>query len=149
VTLESPNVRFGSKADICAATSHVRFTPNSDRESEIPQKAMSALPPKADMCSARGDVCFGPAFPDLNIREIRRRQRKYWTAFKHATHLRGKGERDDDAVLREFTDDQNDHALFIGWYDYALAVNKLPVEAQATKVGTSRFTRKSWTQNTR
>jgi hypothetical protein len=37
------DVRFGSKADICAATSHVRFTPNSDRESEIPQKAMSAL----------------------------------------------------------------------------------------------------------
>ena len=38
--------------DICAAKGHVRFTPNSDRESEIPQKAMSALPPKADMCSA-------------------------------------------------------------------------------------------------
>ena len=37
-------VRFGSKADICAATSHVRFTPNSDRESGFPQKAMSALP---------------------------------------------------------------------------------------------------------
>jgi hypothetical protein len=53
------NVRFGSKADICAATSHVRFTPNSDRESEIPQKAMSALAPKADMCSAPADVCFG------------------------------------------------------------------------------------------
>src|SRR5262245_26023282 len=30
------NVRFGSKADICAATSHVRFTPNSDRESGHP-----------------------------------------------------------------------------------------------------------------
>src|SRR5262245_26789721 len=26
------DVRFGSKADICAATSHVRFTPNSDIE---------------------------------------------------------------------------------------------------------------------
>src|SRR5215470_639377 len=24
------------------------------------QKAMSALPPKADMCSALGHVCFGP-----------------------------------------------------------------------------------------
>src|SRR5215475_14861234 len=24
------NVRFGSKADICGATRHVRFTPNSD-----------------------------------------------------------------------------------------------------------------------
>jgi hypothetical protein len=27
------NVRFGSKADMCAAISHVRFTPNSDRKS--------------------------------------------------------------------------------------------------------------------
>jgi hypothetical protein len=27
------NVRFGSKADICGATSHVRFAPNSDRKS--------------------------------------------------------------------------------------------------------------------
>jgi hypothetical protein len=42
------HVRFGSKADIRGAATHVRFTPNSDRESEIPQKAMSALPPEAD-----------------------------------------------------------------------------------------------------
>jgi hypothetical protein len=54
------NVRFGSKADICAATSHVRFTPNSDRESGFPHKVMSALPPKADMWSALAYVCFGP-----------------------------------------------------------------------------------------
>jgi hypothetical protein len=27
------HVRFGSKADICSATSHVRFAPNSDRKS--------------------------------------------------------------------------------------------------------------------
>ena len=54
------NVRFGSKADICAATSHVRFAPNSDRESEFPQRAMSALPPRADMCGAPRDVCYGP-----------------------------------------------------------------------------------------
>jgi hypothetical protein len=39
------DVRFGSKADICSAKSHVRFTPNSDRESEI---------------SAKGHVCFTP-----------------------------------------------------------------------------------------
>jgi len=38
------HVRFGSKADICAATNHVRFTPNSDRESGFPQNVMSALP---------------------------------------------------------------------------------------------------------
>jgi hypothetical protein len=45
---------------MCSAKSDVRFTPNSDRESEIPQKAMSALPPKADMCGALANVCFGP-----------------------------------------------------------------------------------------
>jgi hypothetical protein len=54
------DVRFGSKADICAAKTHVRFTPNSDRKSGFPQKAMSALPSKADMCGATRDVCFGP-----------------------------------------------------------------------------------------
>src|SRR5262249_5387593 len=49
-----------AKADVCSALADVCFTPNSDRESEIPQKAMSALPSKADMCSALGDVYFGP-----------------------------------------------------------------------------------------
>ena len=41
-------------------TNHVRFTPNSDRESEIPQKVMSALPLKADICGATRNVRFGP-----------------------------------------------------------------------------------------
>ena len=43
------NVCFGSLADICTAKGHVRFAPNSDRESGFPQTLMSALPPKADM----------------------------------------------------------------------------------------------------
>src|SRR5262249_43338855 len=30
------DVRFGSKADICGATEHFRFTPNSHRESGLP-----------------------------------------------------------------------------------------------------------------
>jgi hypothetical protein len=42
-------VRFGSKADICSATGHVRFTPNSDRKSRLPPRVMSALPLKADI----------------------------------------------------------------------------------------------------
>ena len=45
---------------MCGAQAHVRFTPNSDRESGFPQTVMSALPPKADMCSAVTDVCLGP-----------------------------------------------------------------------------------------
>jgi hypothetical protein len=43
-----------------AGKSDVRFAPNSDRNSGFPHKVMSALPPKADMCSAARDVCFGP-----------------------------------------------------------------------------------------
>ena len=54
------HVRFGSEADICGATTHVRFAPNSDRESGLPPKVMSAIPPKADMCDATRDVRYGP-----------------------------------------------------------------------------------------
>jgi len=39
---------------------NVRFAPNSDRESDFPQTVMSALPPKADMCSALAHVRYGP-----------------------------------------------------------------------------------------
>jgi hypothetical protein len=37
------NVRFGSKADICAAKSDVRFTPKSDRESGFCVAALHCL----------------------------------------------------------------------------------------------------------
>jgi hypothetical protein len=49
------DVRYGSEADICGATTHVRFTPNSDGESGIPQKVMSALLP---VCFATGGKRF-------------------------------------------------------------------------------------------
>src|SRR5262245_65954552 len=52
---------------MCAAKRHVGFTPDSDRECEIPQQAMSALPPKADMCSAVVHVCFGPIADMLRL----------------------------------------------------------------------------------
>ena len=51
--MEVGDVRFGSGADMCGAPTDVRFTPNSDRESGFPQKVVSALHPKADMCSAK------------------------------------------------------------------------------------------------
>ena len=54
------DVCFGSKADICSAKGHVRFTPNSDRKSRHAAMVMSALHPKADMCGANRHVRFGP-----------------------------------------------------------------------------------------
>jgi hypothetical protein len=37
------NVRFGSLADICGATEHVRFTPNSDHKSGHAPRKWSCL----------------------------------------------------------------------------------------------------------
>ena len=69
-----------------------------------------------------------------DLKRLRRIQRKYWTAFKHATHQHSGQERDDDEVLAHFDDEKNDHALFIGWYDYALATQTMPIEAQIHQV---------------
>ena len=41
------NVRFGSKADMCNAPTHVRFTANSDRKSGHAQMVMSAFTPES------------------------------------------------------------------------------------------------------
>jgi hypothetical protein len=53
------HVRFGSKADICGAKRHVRFAPNSDRETGFPQKVMSALTQSGHVQRV-AYVCFGP-----------------------------------------------------------------------------------------
>ena len=45
---------------MCVAKRHVRITPNSDRESVIPEKVMSALLSRADICGAKVNVRFGP-----------------------------------------------------------------------------------------
>src|SRR5262245_7882014 len=44
--LTSGDVRFGSKADSCSAATHVRFTPNSDRESGHRQPSCPLHPRK-------------------------------------------------------------------------------------------------------
>src|SRR5262245_37262207 len=72
--------------------------------------------------------------PDLDIKKLRRIQRKHWNAFKHATELHTNQEREDDPLLVRFADEQNDHTLFIGWYDYASATGTLPIEAQVHQI---------------
>jgi hypothetical protein len=65
----------------------------------------------------------------LEMKEFRRLQKLYYNAFKHAL-TRDHMERDDAALLANFTDEQNDVALFIGWTDYANATGAMPIEAQ-------------------
>ena len=68
-------------------------------------------------------------FPEMNVNELVKLRNKYWNAMKHALAHNGKI-RSDDELLAAFDDVQNDHILFIGWYDYANAVGRLPIEAQ-------------------
>lgn len=76
--------------------------------------------------------------PDAEPRKMRRAQRMYWAAFKHASRFE-KGvetERDDEETLAEFSDERNEEALLMAWADYGTAVGMLPVEAQAFQVWT-------------
>jgi hypothetical protein len=75
--------------------------------------------------------------PHRDLSGVRRLQRQYWTAFKHATKKAGKNEkieRDDEALLADFSDEQNDEALLVGWTDYARATQTMPIEAQVHQV---------------
>jgi hypothetical protein len=73
--------------------------------------------------------------PNLNIQDVRRMQRQYWNAFKHAaTRAGGREERQDDELLARFTDEVNDAALLVGWVDYNRATRTMPIEAQVHHV---------------
>ena len=88
------DVRFGSKADICAATNHVRFTPDSDRKSGHAAMVMSALLLKADIDRRLGNVCFVPiaASPSYSITLSSRVSRAFgddgWTTVQYLTKSR-------------------------------------------------------------
>jgi hypothetical protein len=69
------------------------------------------------------------SIPEMKIGELRNLQRKYYNAFKHMTDRVGL-QRDDTTLLKEFRDEHNDAALFIGWYDYLAACENEPLEAQ-------------------
>ena len=69
-------------------------------------------------------------FPELGKAKLAELRKKYWNALKHATTHNGK-DRDDTEILGAFSDEANDDHLFWGWYDFANASGRLPIEAQA------------------
>lgn len=71
-----------------------------------------------------------PHYDEPKLRGVRN---KYWNAFKHLTQRDGMM-REDEALLSDFSDSQNDAALFVGWHDYHVITGKLPVAAQVFQV---------------
>ena len=77
------------------------------------------------------------ANPDVDARYLRGLRNRYWNAFKHATARDGQ-DREDEDLLRDFSDEQNDHAQFIGWWDYGRAADQLPWRLRSFSFGTTR-----------
>lgn len=71
--------------------------------------------------------------PHLDRQKIRRLRNTYWNAFKHFYDLKGLPREDAD-LLKDFDDTKNDVALYIGWHDYAIMRNKMPIGAQVFQV---------------
>ena len=69
-------------------------------------------------------------YPDLDEGKIRGLRNKYWNAFKHFNDRQGQP-REDNQIIQSFTDEVNDHSLFIGWWDYQKLTERLPLAAQA------------------
>jgi len=68
-------------------------------------------------------------FPGMTESEIRRIQRKFSNAFKHALTKKG-GDRGDDSLIESFDPDVNVHVLWHSWKDYGQSLLPLPIEAQ-------------------
>jgi hypothetical protein len=71
--------------------------------------------------------------PDIDRAKVRRLRNVYWNAFKHFSNREGLP-REDEELLKDFSDSKNDVALFIGWYDYAILQRRMPVAAQVFQV---------------
>jgi hypothetical protein len=71
--------------------------------------------------------------PDMDLKAIRRKRNQYWNAFKHFFDLKGLP-REDEKLLAQFSDINNDVALFVGWWDYMTVQKRLPVAAQVFQV---------------
>ena len=71
--------------------------------------------------------------PNMDIRRYRQLRNQFWNAFKHLTDRRDIIREDMD-LISSFKDEQNDAALFCGWYDYMSIKGTLPIAAQVFQI---------------
>ena len=72
-------------------------------------------------------------FPNRAEQDLRRIQRKFYNAFKHAIKRDGT-DRQDAYILEDFDPRINDHVLYHGWHDYIRSGLPAPIEAQVFEV---------------
>jgi hypothetical protein len=72
--------------------------------------------------------------PRMDTGKLRRLRNENWNAFKHFYSRDNKTPRNDEELISDFDDQVNDLYLFLGWYDYMLVKNQLPIEVQVFQV---------------
>lgn len=77
-------------------------------------------------------------FPELKHADVKRRRNLFWNAIKHFYGQNGKTARDDEALLKSFSDADNDAVLFMGWLDYMQLMKRLPLKRKFFRRGGMR-----------
>lgn len=72
--------------------------------------------------------------PYIDMKRIHTLRNQHWNAIKHFYNHDRRTERDDTALLADFSDHHNDTPLFMGWFDYAQVTGRLPIAAQVFQV---------------
>src|SRR5262249_16545325 len=70
----APEAKTQHRTDLPVSVEGVTMSALRQKQTCAVELGMSALPPKADMCSARGDVCFGPRADIADFIRSRRRR---------------------------------------------------------------------------
>src|SRR5262249_13943393 len=86
------DVRYGPKADSCGAAKKIAIGVLSalgQKQTFRTAIVMSALPPKADICSATAHVCYGPEADIKNRKTASRRSLRKLTSVLARSSLRG------------------------------------------------------------
>lgn len=72
-------------------------------------------------------------FSQKELKDIQKLRNQYWTPIKHSRDKAGVPF-DFSSIFEGFSDQINDHSLFIVWHDYLLAGFPIPLEAQVFQV---------------
>lgn len=67
------------------------------------------------------------------LQEIRKIRNHYWNRIKHSSDQSG-ALFDLNSELQDFSDEVNDHSLFVSWLDYTAGGFPLPIEVQVFQI---------------
>ena len=72
-------------------------------------------------------------FSEISQKQLQKLKNQHWNSIKHSKDVKGLA-RNPIEELSNFSDETNDHTLFVVWYDYGEAGLPLPIAAQVFQI---------------